>query len=267
MVEELESHFEERKDDLIRRLKRLMKLIFRPENLTVSLTSDAEGREGLEEQVKALKAVLCREPVETGKMEWQPEQKNEGFCTSGQVQYVAAAGNFRKAGFAYTGALRILKTVLNYDYLWMNLRVKGGAYGCMSAFRRTGESFLVSYRDPHLKRTLEVYEGLPEYLRQFHADEREMTKYIIGTVSELDVPLNASAKGAVALNAWFSGLTEEDFQREREQILDADEEDIRKLADLTEAVLKQHNICVVGSEKSVEDAADVFKSTESLIRA
>ena len=267
VVEELESHFEERKDDLIRRLKRLMKLIFRPENLTVSLTSDAEGREGLEEQVKALKAVLCREPVETGKMEWQPEQKNEGFCTSGQVQYVAAAGNFRKAGFAYTGALRILKTVLNYDYLWMNLRVKGGAYGCMSAFRRTGESFLVSYRDPHLKRTLEVYEGLPEYLRQFHADEREMTKYIIGTVSELDVPLNASAKGAVALNAWFSGLTEEDFQREREQILDADEEDIRKLADLTEAVLKQHNICVVGSEKSVEDAADVFKSTESLIRA
>ena len=233
----------------------------------MSLTSDAEGREGLEEQVKALKAVLCREPVETGKMEWQPEQKNEGFCTSGQVQYVAAAGNFRKAGFAYTGALRILKTVLNYDYLWMNLRVKGGAYGCMSAFRRTGESFLVSYRDPHLKRTLEVYEGLPEYLRQFHADEREMTKYIIGTVSELDVPLNASAKGAVALNAWFSGLTEEDFQREREQILDADEEDIRKLADLTEAVLKQHNICVVGSEKSVEDAADVFKSTESLIRA
>ncbi len=267
VVEELESHFEERKDDLIRRLKRLMKLIFRPENLTVSLTSDAEGREGLEEQVKALKAVLCREPVETGKMEWQPEQKNEGFCTSGQVQYVAAAGNFRKAGFVYTGALRILKTVLNYDYLWMNLRVKGGAYGCMSAFRRTGESFLVSYRDPHLKRTLEVYEGLPEYLRQFHADEREMTKYIIGTVSELDVPLNASAKGAVALNAWFSGLTEEDFQREREQILDADEEDIRKLADLTEAVLKQHNICVVGSEKSVEDAADVFKSTESLIRA
>ena len=267
VVEELESHFEERKDDLIRRLKRLMKLIFRPENLTVSLTSDAEGREGLEEQVKALKAVLCREPVETGKMEWQPEQKNEGFCTSGQVQYVAAAGNFRKAGFAYTGALRILKTVLNYDYLWMNLRVKGGAYGCMSAFRRTGESFLVSYRDPHLKRTLEVYEGLPEYLRQFHADEREMTKYIIGTVSELDVPLNASAKGAVALNAWFSGLTEEDFQREREQILDADEKEIRQLADLTEAVLKQHNICVVGSEKSVEDAADVFKSTESLIRA
>lgn len=267
VVEELESHFEERKDDLIRRLKRLMKLIFRPENLTVSLTSDAEGREGLEEQVKALKAVLCREPVETGKMEWQPEQKNEGFCTSGQVQYVAAAGNFRKAGFVYTGALRILKTVLNYDYLWMNLRVKGGAYGCMSAFRRTGESFLVSYRDPHLKRTLEVYEGLPEYLRQFHADEREMTKYIIGTVSELDVPLNASAKGAVALNAWFSGLTEEDFQREREQILDADEKEIRQLADLTEAVLKQHNICVVGSEKSVEDAADVFKSTESLIRS
>ena len=267
VVEELESHFEERKDELIGKLRELMKLIFRPENLTVSLISGQEGRKGLEEQVRKLKAELYREPVPAGGMEWRPEQKNEGFRTSGQVQYVAVAGNFRRAGFEYTGALRILRTVLNYDYLWMNLRVRGGAYGCMGAFRRTGECYLVSYRDPHLKRTLEVYEKLPEYLRHFHADEREMTKYIIGTVSELDVPLNASAKGAAALNAWFTGMTEEDFQRERDQILDAEEEDIRKLADLAEAVLKQHNICVVGSEKAVEDAADVFKITETLIRA
>ena len=137
----------------------------------------------------------------------------------------------------------------------------------MSAFKRTGDSFLVSYRDPYLKRTLEIYKELPTYLRKFQADEREMTKYIIGTVSELDVPMNASAKGAVALNAWFTGLTEEDFQKEREQVLDAEAEDIRKLADLIEAVLEQHNLCVVGSEKAVEEAADVFKITEALIRA
>ena len=124
LVEDLESHFEDRKEELIHNLKELMKLIFRPENLTVSLTSDPEGREGLEEQVKELKTVLYRDAVETGRMEWKADQKNEGFRTSGQVQYVAVAGNFRKAGFDYTGVLRILRTVLNYDYLWINLRVK-----------------------------------------------------------------------------------------------------------------------------------------------
>ena len=81
-----------------------------------------------------------------------------------------------KKGFTYTGALEILKVALSYDYLWINLRVKGGAYGCMSGFKRSGESFFVSYRDPHLRRTLEVYEGVPEYVRTFAADEREMTK-------------------------------------------------------------------------------------------
>ena len=83
--------------------------------------------------------------------------------TSGQVQYVAQTGNFRKAGFEYTGTLNILKVALSYDYLWTNIRVKGGAYGCMSGFKRSGESFFVSYRDPHLKRTLDIFAGIPDY--------------------------------------------------------------------------------------------------------
>lgn len=267
LIEELESHFDEKKAELISRLQSLMKLIFRPENLTVSLTAGGQGCSGLTEEVSKLKQVLYTEPVQKGSFRWVPERKNEGFKTSGQVQYVAVAGNFRKAGFAYTGALRILRTVLNYDYLWMNLRVKGGAYGCMGAFKRMGESYLVSYRDPHLRDTLEVYRGLPEYLRNFQADEREMTKYIIGTVSELDVPLNASAKGALALTAYFAGLTVEEFQKEREEILDADAASIRGLAELAEAVLAENNLCVVGSEAAIEKDRDVFRTAEALIRA
>ena len=99
--------------------------------------------------------------------------KREGIKTPSAVQYVARAGHIKK----YYGTYRILKVILSYDYLWINLRVKGGAYGCMSGFKRNGESFLVSYRDPHLKRTLEVYQGVPDYIRAFEADEREMTKY------------------------------------------------------------------------------------------
>ena len=193
------------------------------------------------------------------------EKKNEGFKTSGQVQYVAKCGNFVKKGYAYTGALEILKVALSYDYLWINLRVKGGAYGCMSGFRRSGESYFVSYRDPHLRRTLEVYQGVPEYVRTFQADERELTKYIIGTISGKDVPRTPQSQGALGRMAYFRGLTVEMLQKERDQILDATVEDIHALAPLIEAILADDQICVVGSESAVEKAKDVFMETKPLV--
>ena len=192
-------------------------------------------------------------------------RKNEGFKTSGQVQFVAQTGNFKKKGLEYTGALDILKVILSYDYLWMNLRVKGGAYGCMSGFKRNGESYLVSYRDPHLKRTLEVYQGVVDYIRNFQADERDMTKYIIGTISGKDVPKTPQMKGSVSKTAYFCGVTEEMLQKERNQILNASVEDIRALADIVKAVLDAEQICVVGSESKVEGASDILMEVKSLI--
>ncbi|MGN0361608.1 MAG: insulinase family protein [Bilifractor sp.] len=264
LVEDLEEHFDERVDDLIAKLQKLMVIVFRPENLTVSLISEEQGFDWMEEDILSLKKDLYTEAYTAGSFAWKPEQKNEGFKTSGQVQYVAQAGNYRKDGYAYTGAFRILRMILNYDYLWMNLRVLGGAYGCMSSFKRSGDSFLVSYRDPHLKHTLDVYAGLPEYLKKFDADEKTMTKYIIGTISELDTPMTASGKGSLALNCWYANLTEADFQKEREQVLDADVEDIRALAGPMESVLSAHNICVIGSENAVRKHADLFKKVEGL---
>ena len=159
----------------------------------------------------------------------------------------------------------ILKVILSYDYLWMNLRVKGGAYGCMSGFKRSGESYFVSYRDPHLKRTLDVYEGIPAYVRDFQADEREMTKYIIGTISGKDVPRTPQMQGSISKTAWFCGVTEEMMQKERNQILGADVEDIRGLAPLIEAILSDDAVCVVGSETAIEKEREIFKEVKSLI--
>ena len=178
---------------------------------------------------------------------------------------MAQVGNFRKAGYSYTGALDILKIILGYDYLWMNLRVKGGAYGCMNGFKRTGDSFFVSYRDPNLKQTLETFEKIPEYIRNFQADEREMTKYIIGTISGKDTPKTPKMKGDLSTVAYFSGTTEETLQRERDEILNATPEDIRNLAGLVESVLSQHHICVVGSESAIEQEKELFKEVKNLM--
>ena len=264
-IDHLESNFETEKETLTANLQKLMKLIFRPENLIVSYTAETEGYEGLEKEIADLKAVLYTEKIEAESFVPAYEIKNEGFKTSGQVQYVATAGNFREGGFEYTGTLRILKVILSYEYLWINVRVKGGAYGCMSNFRRSGDGYLVSYRDPNLGDTLEIFRKTPEFLRGFQADEREMTKYIIGTISDLDVPMTPSAKGNMALDAWFSGVTEEDLKEERMQILNAQPEDIRALADLIDCILKQDRICVIGSEEKIQQEENIFKEVKHLL--
>ena len=264
-LDELESNFQEKKEDLKEKLKELMVYVFRPENLTVSYTADQKGCRGLEEEVQKLKAVLCTKEIMPGSFAPVLEVKNEGFQTSGQVQYVAAAGNFREVGYSYTGALRILKVMLSYEYLWTNIRVKGGAYGCMSSFRRNGDGFLVSYRDPNLVKTLEVFRKTGEFIRSFDADEREMTKYIIGTISEMDVPMTPSGKGNLSLNAWFSKVTEEDMAKERQEILEAQPEDIRKLAGIVDAMMEQNRICVVGSEEKLEQEKQIFGELRNLL--
>lgn len=265
-IEDLEQNFQEKKEEISARLRELMHLVFRPENLTVSLTSEEGSFGDIEDDVRELKAVLFTDQAEEGAMCWKPDRRNEGFRTSGQVQYVALAGNYRRKGYEYTGAFRILRVLLNYEYLWTNLRVLGGAYGCMSAFRRSGDSYLVSYRDPHLKRTLDIFRGLPQYLRDFEADEAAMTKYIIGAVSDLDTPMNAAAQGDLSLTCWFAGLTEQDFQKEREEILDASAEDIRALAGAAEAIIDSDNLCVIGSEAVLERDQDALCTVEALIR-
>ena len=265
LVNDIEENFEQRKADVIAKLKELLEFVFRAENLMVSYTSEEKGYEGLEKKIKEFKEILYTGEKQNAASYSSCVVKNEGFKTAGQVQHVAAAGNFKEAGFEYTGALRILKVMLSYEYLWMNIRVKGGAYGCMSSFRRNGDGFLVSYRDPNLEKTLEVFRKTGDFIRSFDADEREMTKYIIGTISELDVPMTPSTKGNMSLNAWFSKVTEEDMQRERQEILDAQPEDIRKLAGIVDAMMEQNRICVVGSEEKIEQEKKVFEVTKHLL--
>jgi hypothetical protein len=134
----------------------------------------------------------------------------------------------------------------------------------MSAFGRSGDSYFVSYRDPNLGRTNEVYEGVPDYLEHFEADENEMTKYIIGTISEMDTPLTPFAKGRRSLNAYISGLTFEEVQQDRDEVLDATAEDIRALAPLVRAVLEEQAICVIGNEEQIKEEQSLFRTIQTL---
>ena len=263
-IKDIDENFEEKKEELIANLKKLEKIIFTKGNMMISYTATREGIDALKGNLKKINDGLYTKGEQTERCCIHCEKKNEGFKTSSKVQFVAQAGNFIDAGEEYTGALQILKVIMSYEYLWINIRVKGGAYGCMSSFNRIGEGYFVSYRDPNLEKTFDIYKGVPEYLRNFTVSERDMTKYIIGTISGIDQPMTASAKGERSMNLYMNHVSEEMIREEREQILNATQEDIRNLADITEAVLKNDQICVIGNEAKVEEQKELFLEVKEM---
>ena len=260
----LEKEFEEKKEVLTQRLETLCKMIFRPENLLVDFTGDEKAFEALESSVAALTEKLYTCEVKKERYIPDVSRKNEGFMTSGQVQYVCRAGNFLKKGLPYKGALKVLSVMMGYEYLWSNIRVKGGAYGCMCGFGRTGDCFFVSYRDPNLGQTIDVYEAAADFIANYDANERTMTQYIIGTFSQLDMPLTAAGKGRRSRDAYLRGITQEMIQTERDEIIDAMPEDIRSLAAYIRAFMEDDFLCVVGSEQKIRSEADKFLKIENL---
>ncbi|MBO5302523.1 MAG: insulinase family protein [Lachnospiraceae bacterium] len=264
VVADYEENFAQKKSELIQKLKTLAAEIFTRNNFMLSVTCDKDGFAFVPDNLAQFKAKLPEGENKKAPAKISCQKLNEGFMDASKVQYVSRAGNFKAAGYNYTGALKILKVILSYDYLWVNVRVKGGAYGCGSGFMRSGNAYFSSYRDPNLEKTNAIYEKTPEYIRNFTADERDMTKYIIGTISELDTPMNPSAKGMRSTTAYLSGITYADIQKERDEVIGATEEDIRKLADLIEAVMKQQNFCVIGNEEKIKEQKEMFTEIKDL---
>ncbi len=261
---ELDDNFDDKYEQLVEDLNDVLGQVLRRNALTVNYTSDKKPEDMLKESVTSLsKKLSTRLEFENPK---RPELLvlNEGFKTSSQVQYVATAGNFRDKGLEYNSALSVLQTIFSYDYLWLNVRVKGGAYGCMCAFARSGNGYFTSYRDPNLMETYDIYKEAAEYVRSFDADDRDMTKYIIGAISKLDAPLTPSAEGNYSYVAYLMGLTDEDLQRDRDEILNANVEKIRKLAPYIEAIAEGDIICAIGGESKLDAAKDNFKEVLSV---
>ena len=247
------------------KLAAIAKKLFARNRMLISFTGNNEAYGNAKPSLEKVMTGFNKMSAVGNQAEVHFNTAKEAFIDASQIQYVAKTGDFICEGYEYTGALRLLRIILSYDYLWINVRVKGGAYGCMNTFLRSGESYFVSYRDPNLSDTLDVYDRIPEYIKSFSPDERDMTKYIIGTFSALDTPMNPEAKGSRSLSAYLEGITYEQIQKERNEILNAQPEDIRRLADLVEAVLKKDSICVIGNENMIKESAGLFENVEKLI--
>jgi len=257
----IEKGFDSRKDEIIHNLKTVSEFIFQKSSLMASVVISPEDYSAFANEFAVFADSLpdtAARPPQSYAFEQAPA--NEGLMTPGKVQYVAKGFSFKKAGWQYTGSLQVLRSIASLDYLWNRIRVQGGAYGAFANFSRSGAMIFVSYRDPNLKETLAAYDQMVQYLEGFDADNREMAKYIIGTISRLDTPLTPQMKGERAVSNYLSGVTQADIQLERDEVLKTTPQDIRGLAPMLQDVLKNEYICVLGSESKLKDNKDIFKN-------
>lgn len=259
-VADIEKNFEKRIEEVKSNLQKLMKLIFRQDNLIAGVTCEENDYSSFAKELKSMLTKLNSDKYNKERYDFSMSSRNEGLMTPGKVQYVAKGYNFIKLGYPYTGKLQVLRTISRYNYLWNRIRVQGGAYGAFSGFEKNGNMFLVSYRDPNLKETLRVYDEMHDYLKSFQVEPREMTKYIIGTISRLDLPLTPYMKGERAIENYMRKITSEDLQKEREEILSTSRKDIRALSDMMLELMNRQSYCVLGSEVKIKQNKELFGS-------
>ncbi|MBR0107231.1 MAG: insulinase family protein [Lachnospiraceae bacterium] len=284
-LEDAAANFDERKGTIRAKLEELSAKIFDPARMLTAVTCDREIFGPVPALLEDLCAALASSKAAAGsaagpdaeapadtapvpfgsrRRDYTLVRKDEAFTTPAGISFVARTGNFRDAGLEYQPSLAVLKTILSYDYLWNRIRVRGGAYGAMCLFSRDGEGGFVSYRDPNLRETLAVYDELADYVAGFDADDRDMTKFLIGTMSSIDIPLSPMAKGSRNLALWLYGADEDEEQAKRDAVLNVTAEDIRALAPLMRAVAENGDVCVIGNETKIAEAADVFDETSAL---
>lgn len=274
---QLDEHFEEEKERLKKGCRAILQKLFSPDNMIISCTADEEGLTAVKKGISLFMMRLNTFAVEASQaddLEQNLEQmqhfdvelgrRQEGFMTPAEIQYVALAGSFSEIDNVNYGALQVVRHLLNYDYLWNEVRVKGGAYGVACRFNREGEGFFTSYRDPNLSGTLEVYRRAAEYLADYNAEEREVLKTIIGTISGMDTPLTPAMRGRRSMAAYMTKTPLDVLQKEREQVLACTCEDIRKAAEIMKAIAGADNLCVIGNEQHLEEEKELFNELVSL---
>ncbi|MBN2325431.1 MAG: insulinase family protein [Spirochaetes bacterium] len=263
-ISRLEKSFDSDREQTTRRLEEIAGLVFDKKNLLVSVTGSDEDYREFQRVIPLVSENLGDRSPQKKRYAFDYTKGNEGLCTPAKVQFVAKGYNFRRLGYSYSGTLDVLRTIASLDFLWNRIRVQGGAYGSFARFARNGNMFFCSYRDPCLKETLGVYDEAHRYISAFDPDEREMRKYIIGTIGALDSPLTPSMKGEAAAARYITGITQDDEQGARDAVLATDRGKIRTTAKMVRDSMNEGYICVTGNEQKLRENSGLFKTLVSV---
>ncbi|MBO4452661.1 MAG: hypothetical protein J5793_01880, partial [Clostridia bacterium] len=245
---------------LLGRIAETAKRIFASARITLSVSSNVK-RKDLETFVSSLpKGGNCAEyafykPLDVNK---------EGIVIPAAVGFAAKATNLNLHGRKYSGSLLALTNVLNYEYLWNEIRVQGGAYGCGFRAREDGDVFCYSYRDPKPGNSLSVYDRAKDFIKEFCKDEKDLTRYILGAVADIDPLLNEEQKLAVAEGRFFKGRTYADVCRVYTELLSTTSNDVLGLCDILEDLANDEVYCVAAGEALLDACGEQIEKRISL---
>ncbi|MFA6075718.1 MAG: insulinase family protein [Negativicutes bacterium] len=264
-IKAVDKNFDKLFDSVAERLAELQKQLFVRRNLLVAVTCDETDYSYVAEVLNAVLPRMSDGSIVNYDYSTKADPRNEGLAIPSKVQYVFKGVNFAQLGYEFSGSMKVLDTLLSYDYLWTKIRIMGGAYGTFARFYPNGAMYFGSYRDPHLLQSLKAYDDATQYLRDFAVSDREMLKNIIGTLSRVDTPLSPAQKGQAALQDYLSGRKHADVQRERDELLATNQKTVRSYAKLFAKLSAANIICVVGGKEKLESHCEMFKTITTII--
>lgn len=257
--------YEQNYQQIFESLEKTRAHLFTKKNLVLSFTGDQELFNSFSKYIPSLQLNDAVENANHQLLELNGTGENEAYVISSGVSYVTKGHNYQTRGYEYSGKLKVLKRVIDLNYLWNNVRVQGGAYGSSMQMDRSGIYSFLSFRDPNVAGTLNVYDKVSEYVKNFNEDEQGMTKFIIGTISGQDRPLSDREKGEQSDFHYFSGVTFTDLVKERQEILSTTADDIRGYAGLMKEMVDKGVACVVGNKDKINEGKEAFQKITELI--
>ncbi len=243
--------------EVLLQLNQLLDRLKTPSRLHVLYVGDANRVGDIKEKiVHSMKDYSETGPIEAATYQTNPIE-NIAFITSQDVNYVAQATQSDDMSHKH-GSDEVLATLLRYDYLWNMIRVKGGAYGAMYRHDWKGNISMASYRDPNIVETFNTYANVNQYIEQLNLTEDELLKYIIGTLSPLERPLSAIEKGILAFNRHQTGMTNQQRQQFKEEILATQPSDLQNRSNFFAQWNEQAGRVVIGNKTQIDKYAEQF---------
>ena len=193
-----------------------------------------------------------------------PERGREGLIVPASVGYAARGSNLKRLGGAYEGGWSVLASVLNFSFLWSEIRVQGGAYGCGFIGRDDGDVGFYTYRDPQPGRSLGVMDRAADFVRDFCKGEADLTGYILGAVSRLDPLLTEEARRSVAENRFFKGVSDEDLCRWYRELVHTSPADLLSLCAALDQLREEQSACVIAGAAQLDACGDALSERLSL---
>lgn len=255
-------------EKLFQLIEQIRENVFSKDRAVMNITCSSENFEKIGGSLNRFAACLKKNEVKDrieSPIELETPQKNEALVAATQVQYVGLGFNLKNAGYNKSGKIYVAKKIIDIDYLWQNVRLKGGAYGGFSSYDSMSQEWrFASYRDPNLSESLDIYKKCAEFLKGFKIEKSELEKSIIGAFQPMEKPVLPDRAGLREFYRYLTGITIEDLRTEREQIISTTVDDINSLGEVFERGAVEAVSAVIGNKEKVEKSRELFKEVKNL---